>query len=43
VAKNAVASIERDGQKLVLKLRNGLKVPVSKTYRDQVKDAGLIA
>ena len=43
VAKNAVASIERDGQKLVLTLRNGLKVPVSKTYRDQVKDAGLIA
>ena len=43
VAKNAVASVERDGQKLVLALRNGLKVPVSKTYRDQVKDAGLIA
>jgi len=43
VAKEAVASVERDGQKLVLALRNGLKVPVSKTYRDQVKDAGLLA
>lgn len=43
VAKNAVASVERDGQKLVLALRNGLKVPVSKTYRDQAKAAGLVA
>ncbi|MCW5744888.1 MAG: LytTR family transcriptional regulator [Alphaproteobacteria bacterium] len=39
VAHNAVAHTERDGGKLVLVLRNGLRVPVSKTYRDAVKAA----
>ncbi len=39
VARNAVACTERDGGKVTLVLRNGLHVPVSKTYRDVVKAA----
>ena len=40
VAEGAVASAERDARRPMLVLRNGLRVPVSKTYRDQVKQAG---
>jgi len=40
VAEGAVAATSRDGQRNMLLLRNGLNVPVSKTYRDQVKQAG---
>lgn len=40
VAEGAVASAERDPRRPILVLRNGLRVPVSKTYRDQVKEAG---
>jgi len=40
VARDAVARSERDNGKLTLILRNGLRVPVSKTYRDPVKAAG---
>lgn len=40
VAEGAIASIERSAGRLILVLRNGLRVPVSKTYRDQVKEAG---
>jgi hypothetical protein len=40
VAEGAIASVERDARRPVLVLRNGLRVPVSKTFRDQVKDAG---
>ena len=40
VAEGAVASAERDARRPVLVLRNGLRVPVSKTFRDQVKQAG---
>ncbi len=40
VAEGAVASAERDARRPILVLRNGLRVPVSKTYRDQVKQAG---
>jgi len=40
VADGAVASVERDSGKLVLVLRNGLRVPVSKTFREPVKEAG---
>ncbi|MBS0221408.1 MAG: hypothetical protein JSR91_11780 [Proteobacteria bacterium] len=32
--------MERNPGKPVLTLRNGLKVPVSKTFRDQVKEVG---
>ncbi len=39
VAEGAVASAER-GARPLLALRNGLKVPVSKTYRDALKEAG---
>jgi DNA-binding LytR/AlgR family response regulator len=40
VAEGAIASVERDTRRPVLVLRNGLRVPVSKTFRDQVKAAG---
>jgi DNA-binding LytR/AlgR family response regulator len=40
VAEGAIASIERDARRPILVLRNGLRVPVSKTFRDQVKQAG---
>lgn len=40
VAEGAMASVERNASRLALVLRNGLTVPVSKTYRDQVKEAG---
>jgi hypothetical protein len=35
-----VASVDRSAGRLVLVLRNGLQVPVSKTHRDSVKEAG---
>ena len=40
VAEGAIASAERNAGRPVLVLRNGLRVPVSKTFRDQVKQAG---
>ena len=40
VAEGATTSVERDARRPMLVLRNGLRVPVSKTYRDQVKQAG---
>ena len=40
VAEGAVASAERDQRRPMLVLRNGLRVPVSKTFRDQVREAG---
>jgi hypothetical protein len=43
VAEGALASAERDNGKSMLVLRNGLRVPVSKTFRDQVKEAGWLA
>lgn len=42
VAREAVASAERDGQRLHLVLRNGMKVPVSKSFREQAREAGLL-
>jgi hypothetical protein len=43
VAEGAIGSVERDARRPVLVLRNGLRVPVSKTFRDQVKEAGWLA
>jgi hypothetical protein len=43
VAEGAVASVDRTPGRLVLVLRNGLHVPVSKTYRDSVREAGWVA
>jgi DNA-binding LytR/AlgR family response regulator len=40
VAHGAVQGANRDGPRLTLVLRNGLDVPVSKTWRDAVKAAG---
>jgi len=39
VAEGAVQSVER-GPRSILVLRNGLRVPVSKSFREQVKEAG---
>ena len=41
VATNAVQHVQRDGRKINLHLINDIKVPVSRTYQKQVKDAGL--
>ena len=43
VAEGAVASAARDARRPMLVLRNGQRVPVSKTFRDQVKQAGWLA
>jgi len=40
VADGAVASVERDAGRITLVLRNRLRVPVSKTFREPVKEAG---
>jgi hypothetical protein len=40
VAEGAVASAERDPRRPILVLRNGLRVPVSRSFRDRVKEAG---
>ena len=40
VAEGAIASTERSGARSLLVLRNGLRVPVSKSFRDDVKEAG---
>ncbi len=40
VANGAMKSAGRDGPRTTLTLRNGLSVPVSKTYRDSLKEAG---
>lgn len=39
VAEGAIQSVER-GPRSILVLRNGLRVPVSKSFREQVKEAG---
>ena len=43
VAEGAVASVDGDARRPMLVLRNGLRVPVSKTFRDQVREAGWLA
>jgi LytTr DNA-binding domain len=40
VAEGAIDSVERNAGRNVLVLRNGLRVPVSKTFREQAKEAG---
>jgi hypothetical protein len=42
VARGAVERVARDGDRLVLYLRGGLVVPVSRTYALAVRDAGLV-
>lgn len=42
VADAARDGVMRDGQKLALRLRNGIHVPVGKTYRAALKSAGWI-
>ena len=39
IAKDAVTSTQKDGRKITVLLENGLKVPVSKTYQDDVRNA----
>ncbi len=40
VARNAVTGIERDGHRTALILRNGEKIPVSRTYLPALRAAG---
>jgi DNA-binding LytR/AlgR family response regulator len=40
VAREAVTGVKRDGTRLLLMLENGLEVPVGKTYRGALRDAG---
>jgi hypothetical protein len=42
VARAAVAASERDGDRLVLVLTNGLRVPISRTFLIGARDAGLV-
>lgn len=42
VADSARQAIERDGQKLVVLLHNGVQVPIGRTYRPALKAAGWI-
>jgi len=43
VAEDAVSGAEKAAGRALLVLRNGLKVPVSKSFRDKVKEAGWLA
>ncbi len=43
VALDAVKRVTRQNNKTVLELENGTLVPVSRTFRDQVRAAGLLA
>lgn len=40
VARDAVTGTRRDGARLLLRLENGLEVPVGKTYRAALREAG---
>ena len=42
VARDAVERVEREGSRLFVVLTNGDRVPVSRTYRPRVEEAGLI-
>jgi hypothetical protein len=42
VARTAIAAAERDGRRLVLVLKNGLKVPVSRANVTAIKSAGWV-
>jgi len=42
VVRSAVTRAERDGDRVTLELRNGLRVPVSRTYTLAVRNAGII-
>ena len=42
VAREAVQGAERDGGRLLLRLSNGDRVPVSRTYRPRLEEAGLL-
>lgn len=41
VARDAVTGTERDGERMMLRLSNGVGVPVSRTYLLTVREAGL--
>lgn len=42
VARGAIDAVERDGDRLTLRLRGGPAVPVSRTYALAVREAGLL-
>lgn len=41
VSRTGISSARRDGGKMLLELKSGEEVPVSRSYQDAVKDAGL--
>jgi hypothetical protein len=42
VAKEAIADVERENGKTFVRLRNGERVPVSRSYRPRLQEAGLL-
>jgi DNA-binding LytR/AlgR family response regulator len=42
VSRKGIAESRREGGKIVLTLKSGDEVPVSRSYQDAVKDAGLV-
>lgn len=42
VAREAIDSVEREDQRIHLRLKNGDTVPVSRTFRDPLLDAGIL-
>lgn len=42
VARAAIDGVERDGSRVLLRLSNGDLVPVSRTYRPRLEEAGLL-
>lgn len=43
VAQDAVVGTEREGQRQFLRLRDGRSVPIGRTYRARLKEAGLLS
>lgn len=42
VTRAAIAGVERDGAKISLRLVNGDEIPVSRTYKPRLEDAGIL-
>ncbi|MEX0430717.1 LytTR family DNA-binding domain-containing protein [Spiribacter insolitus] len=42
VAERAIEAVERDGNRICLRLINGLRVPVGRSFRHSLKDAGWV-
>ncbi len=42
VVRAAISAVERDGPKIFLRLENGDQIPVSRTYKPGLEDAGIL-